>query len=268
MTKGFDTMPKLLSKLWNWGHLEGSHSKLRGLEQYNCSMTPEAFAQEYGIKNAFIVSYGGNINPPFDNCAKRFSCLDNIKWSVLGDSGTPLPEDRLAHAPDVIRVAAKAKNISGGVVDDFFSIQRVEKYTPEVLSEIKSGLNENGLDFWCVLYAHDLKMGLEKYMDCFDGVTFWLWTEADLKEMDAYVEKAFSLVKNKPLMLGIYLWDFHAYKPMDTALYNLQMSKYFELLKDKRIDGIIFCSSTIGDAPFETNKILKEYISKYGDIEV
>ena len=122
MTKGFDTMPKLLSKLWNWGHLEGSHSKLKGLEQYNCSMTPEAFAQEYGIKNAFIVSYGGNINPPFDNCAKRFSCLDNIKWSVLGDSGTPLPEDRLAHAPDVIRVAAKAKNISGGVVDDFFSI--------------------------------------------------------------------------------------------------------------------------------------------------
>ena len=44
---------KLIEKLWNWGHLEGSHNKCTKL---NCSMTPEAFASVYGIKNAFIVS--------------------------------------------------------------------------------------------------------------------------------------------------------------------------------------------------------------------
>lgn len=259
---------KLSDKLWNWGHLEGSHSKLTGLEQYNCSMTPEEFAKEYGVKNAFIVSYGGNIQPPYDDLAKRFSGLNNIKWSVLGDSSTPLPDHRLGFAPDVISVTEKAENISGGIVDDFFSPKRIERFTPEVLSEIKSELNTKNLDFWCVLYAHETEMELEKYLDCFDGVTFWLWTEEQLKDMDTYVEKAFKMAKNKPLMLGIYLWDYSAGKPMNTELYKAQMSKYFELLKSKKIEGIVFCSSTIGDAPLETNKILKEYVSEYGNIEL
>ena len=68
---------KLSDKLWNWGHLEGSHNECARL---NCSMTPEKFATEYGIPNAFIVSYGGNIQPPFDGLASRFSSLREIKW--------------------------------------------------------------------------------------------------------------------------------------------------------------------------------------------
>ena len=83
-------MAKLKDKLWNWGHLEGDHNKITNFE---CSMTPEGFAEEYGIKNAFIVSYGGDINPPFNNFAKRFSGLNNVIWSVLGDGSSPLPDD-------------------------------------------------------------------------------------------------------------------------------------------------------------------------------
>ena len=62
-------MAKLIEKLWNWGHLEGSHNGYG----FNSTMTPEQFADEYGIRNAFIISYGGNIQPPFDDMAKRFS---------------------------------------------------------------------------------------------------------------------------------------------------------------------------------------------------
>lgn len=54
-------MSKFSEKLWNRGHLEGSHN---GCTPFECSMTPEEFAREYGIPNAFIVSYGGNIQPP------------------------------------------------------------------------------------------------------------------------------------------------------------------------------------------------------------
>ena len=261
-------MSKLSEKLWNWGHLEGSHSALKGLEKYGCAMTPEQFAKEYGVKNAFIVSYGGNIQPPYDALAKRFSGLSNIKWSVLGDSSTPLPEHRLGHTPDVIKVAEKSVNITGVIVDDFFSPKRIERFTPEVLSEIKASLNAKGLDFWCVLYAHETEMELEKYLDCFDGITFWLWTDEQLKDMEKYVAKAFELAKDKPLMLGIYLWDYSVGKEMDTELYKAQIHKYFNLLKEKKIEGIVFCSSTIGDAPLETNKILKEYVARYGDTEL
>ena len=42
----------------------------------------------------------------------------------------------------------------------------------------------------------------------------------------------------------------------------------FDMLISKKIEGIIVCSSTLGDAKLETNEILKKYIEKYKDIEI
>ena len=259
-------MAKLIDKLWNWGHLEGSHNKCCKME---CSMTPEQFAEEYGIKNAFIISYGGNIQPPFDNMAKRFSCLNNVKWSVIGDASSPLPEERLADTNEVIKAAQLVPNITGGMVDDFFSPKRMERFTPEVLKEIKQKFNEKGLDFWCVLYDEGLDLDLEKYMDCFDGVSFWIWESKNIVHMEEYLEKVYKIVKDKPLMLGIYQWDYSPARcNMDSAVYERQLSHYFKLLLSGKIEGVVVCSGTIGDADLETNKILKKYIAEYGDKEI
>ena len=257
---------KLLDKFWNWGHLEGSHNECTGL---NCSMTPEGFAEEYGIKNAFIVSYGGNIQPPFDDLASRLSSLQEIKWSVLGDASTPLPEAELGNTEDIISVIDRAENITGGVVDDFFSEVRMKRFPPEVLSKIRARLNEKGLDFWCVLYAHELNDELEKYLDCFDGITFWVWHSKDIPNAQEYVEKMLSYAKEKPVMLGIYTYDYAAGAvKMDPELFREQLSLYAKYLKDKRIEGIVVCSSTIGDADLETNKILKDFLQSQGNEEI
>ena len=257
---------KLIDKLWNWGHLAGSHNKITG---FDCKMTPVEFAEEYGIKNAFMVSYGGNITPPFDDLAKELSSLDRIVWSVLGDASTPLPEDELGNTNDILSVLDKADNIIGGVVDDFFSPERMKRFTPEVLSKIKHKLNERGLEFWCVLYNMQLDFELEKYMECFDGITFWIWQCENIVHMDEYLSKLNAIACGKKVMLGVYLMDYcKEFTQMDSHLFDMQLSKYFELLKNNQTDGIIVCSSTVGDAPLDTNRILKEYIAKYGDCEV
>ena len=260
-------MAKVIDKLWNWGHLEGSHNKVCNME---CNMSPEAFAEEYGIKNSFIVSYGGNIQPPYHDLAKRMSSLNQIKWSVLGDASTPLPEDRLGFTEYVVDVAKTAENISGGVVDDFFSPKRIQRFTPEVLGEIKNTLNKNDLDFWCVLYKNEMDEKLLPYLECFDGVSFWIWSCKDIVNVQEYLEKLFSLAKGKKIMLGVYLWDYGGDPngPMDEKLFRKQMSLYFDLVEKGKIEGIIFCSNTIGDSDLETCKILKEYIAEYGDREV
>ncbi len=255
----------LSDKLWNWGHLEGSHNEITGL---NCKMTPEEFAREYGIANTFMVSYGGNIQPPFAPFAKRFSGLRRVVWSVLGDFSSPLPEHELGNTPDIIEALKAGTNIAGGIVDDFFSEERMKRFTPEVLSKIKAELNKHGLKFWCVLYAHQLDFELEKYMDCFDGITFWIWECKDIANMEEYLKKLSEITKGKPTMLGIYLWDYAGEKAMDSLLFENQLSHYFELLKQKSIEGVVFCSSTVGDAPLETNKILKSYIKEQGQIEI
>jgi len=259
-------MTKLVDKLWNWGHLEKSHNDCTGL---NCSMTPEEFAKVYGIKNSFIVSYGGNIQPPFESLGKRLSGLREIKWSVLGDASTPLPETETGNTRDILDMLSQCNNITGGVVDDFFSPERMKRFTPKVLKKIKRALNEKGLDFWCVLYDMQLDFELEKYMECFDGITFWIWECVNIKNMEIYLEKLSAIAKGKPLMLGIYLWDYsEGNTPMDSVLFEKQLIRYFCLLKEKKIEGVIFCSSTVGDAQLQTNEILKKYIAEQGDIEI
>lgn len=257
---------KLIDKLWNWGHLEGSHNKCT---QLDCSMTPEEFASEYGIKNAFIVSYGGNIQPPFNAIAKRFSCLREVKWSVLGDASTPLPDAELGNTEDILSALGDGCNITGGVVDDFFSPKRMERFTPKVLKKIKSALNAKGLDFWCVLYANQLDLELQKYLDCFDGVTFWIWKSTELPDTEMYVKKIRALIGDKLLMLGVYLFDYGTGGiPMDPVLFEKQLSLYFDYLRQGNTEGVVFCSSTVGDADLETNRILKKYIAEYGEIEI
>lgn len=257
---------KLIDKLWNWGHLESSHNKCTKL---NCAMTPEEFASVYGIKNAFIVSYGGNIQPPFDDFAKRFSCLREVKWSVLGDSGTPLPDAELGNTEDILAVLGSGCNITGGIVDDFFSPKRMERFTPEVLKKIKAALNAKGLDFWCVLYDMQLELDLQKYLDCFDGVTFWIWKSTELPNTETHIQKLLSVIGDKPLMLGMYLFDYGTGGiPMDPVLFEDQLRLYFEYLRRGKTEGIIFCSSTVGDADLETNRILKKYIAEYGETEL
>lgn len=257
---------KLIDKLWNWGHLEGSHNKCTKLD---CSMTPEEFAAVYGIRKAFMVSYGGNIQPPFHNLAKRFSCLKEVKWSVLGDSSTPLPDAELGNTEDILAALGAGCNITGGIVDDFFSPKRMERFTPEVLKKIKAALNAKGLDFWCVLYDMQLDLELEKYLDCFDGVTFWIWKSPELPNAQKHVEKLLSIIGDKPLMLGMYLFDYGTGGiPMDPKLFRDQLNLYHSYLRQGTAEGIVFCSSTVGDADLETNRILKEFIARYGQTEL
>lgn len=254
-------------KLWNWGHLEGSHN---GCTPFECSMTPEEFAREYGIPNAFIVSYGGNIQPPYVELAKRFEGLGQVKWSALGDSSTPLPEHRLGNVPDVIELSESARNVSGSIVDDFFSPVRVKRFTPEVLAEMKSALNSRGLDFWCVLYSHELDTveGLERYVDCFDGITFWFWGCNRMGDMSADMKRVLALAKGKPVMMGVYMWDYAQKSGMDIGLFRRQLREGREMILSGELEGMVFCSSTLGDADIETNRILKRWVAENGGLRL
>ena len=146
----------------------------------------------------------------------------------------------------------------------------MKRFPPEVLAKIKQKLNAANKDFWCVLYDYQLGLNLEKYLECFDGITFWLWGCEKIKDMETYLKQLFALAKGKPVMLGMYLWDYVdvGKQPMDSALFEKQLQRYFGLLREKKIEGIVFCSSTVGDADLETNKILKRYVAEYGDEEI
>lgn len=258
---------KLKDTLWNWGHLQGSHNKIL---KYDCKMTLQEFADEYQIPNAFVISYAGNIQPPYDNLAGQLSGLKEIKWSVLGDASTPLPDSPLGWTEDVIDIANKSQNITGGMVDDFFSPERLEKYPPVVLKQMQQKLNnsQKNLDFWAVLYKSQLEEDVAGHLDCFDGVSFWLWEQELIDDVEKHVQRFFELAKGKRKMLGIYLYDYASEKVMELSRFKRHLDYAVELLKAGEIEGIIFCSGCIGDMDLQANKYLKEYIALHGNDEI
>ena len=75
-------------------------------------------------------------------------------------------------------------------------------------------------------------------------------------------------MRRKKRMLGVYLWDYANNKPMDTELFKLQLQKCKELILAANMDGAVFCSSTLGDADLETNRILKQFVAENRNIKV
>ena len=74
----------------------------------------------------------------------------------------------------------------------------------------------------------------------------------------------------KSIMLGVYLWDYLdvGTKPIDPVLFEGQLQRCFALLEGGVVEGVVFCSSTVGDADLESNAILKTYIKAYVDKEI
>ena len=54
-------------------------------------------------------------------------------------------------------------------------------------------------------------------------------------------------------------------RSMDVKIFEKQTRRYFDLLKAEKTDGVVVCSSTIGDADLETNRVLKKLIKEYSD---
>lgn len=259
-------MAKLIDKLWNWGHLEGSHNQWLGMD---LTMTPEEFGEVYGIRNSFMVSSKGNIQPPFDALADRTASLKKVCWSILGDASTPLPEHPLGETEEILRCAATHSNVVGGVIDDFHAPGRQERFTPPVLSQIRARLNENGKDFYAVLYEFQIREpATPVYYNCVDVITYWIWEQKEIDNLDTHIDNLFRVFPENRKMLGMYLWGYGDNRPMDLARFQKQLHAYMELLKQGKIEGIIFCSGCVGDAPLLTNKYLKAYLAENGDLEI
>ena len=66
-------------------------------------------------------------------------------------------------------------------------------------------------------------------------------------------------------MLGVYTYDYSVNSVMDAKIFEKQTRHYFDLLKEEKTDGVVVCSSTIGDADLETNRVLKRLIKEYSE---
>jgi hypothetical protein len=121
------------------------------------------------------------------------------------------------------------------------------------------------VDLWVVLYARDLSLPVQPYLEQCDIVTFWTWNAADLRDLSANFERMESLAGDRKKLLGCYMWDFGTSKPMPLDAMKLQCKHGLRWLKEGRIDGMIFLSSVICDLDLEAVEWTRKWIAEVGD---
>ena len=176
----------------------------------------------------------------------------------------------------ILELAEKYPNLSGVFMDDVSSILR-KKSIPEeekprlfleMLVKTKDILSRASrpLESYITWYWHeDPVPGM---MDYIDGVSLWTWDSNELPLLKERFESAESKLKDTKIMLGIYMYDFKNRKPVSLEHMELQCNYALDLLKEGRIDGIIFEANSVMGVNLPSEHWLREWVDKVKYTEI
>lgn len=254
-------MTELLSRVWLWCHNTGAYNNNKALKAQS-DYTPVEAAAYLGVKNVLMVVYGGNPIPPFDAQQRKFSHLDKVVWSIIGDSSSKRNREK-TDLDDVLRLHDSYPNVAGGIMDDFFGIN----FPIERLRNISETMHAATLPLWVVLYSHELEkaeeLGLAEKLPLCDVITFWTWHARDLKHLTENMRRAREIAPGKRFVLGCYLWDFGAAGTISSADMMFQLEHARTWLLDGTIHDMILLGSPLFGMNLETIKLAKEWLSQH-----
>ena len=261
-------MTKLADKFWLWGQTAGSHHvannntfNLPGINR----MEPAEGAKYLGINNCCRVVMGGDPEPPFDEESRLLAEMDQLVWSILGDCDSKRNDNGGDDLDEVLRQADMFPNITGAVLDDFFSgPDAIPRIPIDKLKQIKKRLateSVHKLDLWMVTYDLHMNKNISKYLNICDIITFWTWCGSELINLKRNFKQLKTQTPGKRYIMGCYMWDYGEGKPLTIEQMEYQCAIYLDWLRKDEIEGIIFCSNCIADLDLDTVKWTRAWIN-------
>ena len=262
-------MSKVKDRLWIWGHDAGTHNNVYGIGG-SSRITPAEGAYYLGIPNIIMVRFSDKSVDSFQY-AMALSPLNRVVWSIAGGVG----HGGFDEIELVCKLGMRFPNICGVMMDDFF--RGVDKkgnqdaaFTPDQLKDIRKKLFVSGrkLDIWAVLYDHQLNFPVKKHLEQCDVVNFWTWKATEIENLERNFERVEKLAPSCQKVLGCYMYDYGADKPMPVSLMEKQCQLGLRWLKEGRIEGMVFLASCICDLNFEAVEWTRQFIRNVGETTI
>ena len=257
----------LKENIWLWGQVPNSHheeaNNLYNLPGEN-KMTPAQALDYFGIENSCMIVMENKPAPPFEPWADSLKKAKRVAWSVLGSGGSERNNNGGSDIEEVLNLADKYNNIVAGVADEFMRPERMSVYTPEVIQKFRDMLHSKAsreLDFWTVIYEHEINDKAKPYLDIFDVISMWTWKSEHINDLDTNYSKLKKYLKNQSVMVGCYMWDYGNHRPMSMDNMKKQLDTYYNWYEQGKIDGMILCSNCIADLGLDTVEYTREWIS-------
>ncbi len=256
----------LKERMWAWAHKSDpevfEQYGLRGVNPVS-SMDPVVGADYLGLSNILMIL------PPAENDAEKVASFRRVVWQLRFGEDFSFEEELTV----ILGLSKKYSNIEGVILDDLTSIEICRRgMKPDTLARLCRHLHSNPrpLSLWGVLYTMNFDIpGLSDYMSLLDVVTLWTWDANDLYNLEANFRQCEKIVKGKPIMLGLYLYDYPGKRPMPLDLMKFQCDCALSLLREERIIGVNFePTNGITDLGFESVEWLRDWINQVGDLLV
>jgi hypothetical protein len=244
----------LRDSLWLWG------TKVNVLSEHYrlppSTMTIRAGLDALGIDRAMMCGH----LPPTKGEYLHVAHCRSLLWEMSFDEGFSF-ERPLA---PIVRLHRRHRNVLGVLLDDFSTTEINRGAKPELLGRLRAAMPDP-MQLWIVVYSMSLGIpDLDRYLEYVDGVSFWIWEPENLPNMTSYVARCHELSGHKPMVVGLYFYDFSKDRPLTNDRMAAQTETAANLVATGECQGICFLSSSVMDVGLESVEWTKRWIRRLG----
>lgn len=246
------------SKIWAWAHEVNAHHGAFGISMES-KATPAEGARAFHAGSVLMLM------PPSEEQAAQVTGFDQVIWRITSDTGFDFSKS----IDTVKALAGKHNNIKGVIIDDLTSTEIGRGMTPEHLAKVREQARSGDvtLELWGVLYTMNFGIPqIGEYMSNLDVVTFWTWEAKDLVDLEANYAKGERVVNGKPIVLGIYVYDFGGYRQMPMDMMRYQCDTALKMLKEGRTKGVILLATCDSDYPIPAVDYAKKWTAEVSGV--
>lgn len=261
-------------KMWLWGHQVDSHYGGYHINKHS-RMTAAEAGMYLGISNLMMVDLPEPYRlMPSRQEAMAISKFKRVIWSIRHSQSLP-EEARFDEGQwvtnDLKRIhdtADKYGNVYGVIMDDFQVDMKRPDMSPDVIRQLRESIRSGheNMGLYVVAYTYLFELPYWEYLQHCDAVTLWTWKSEDLREIDRNLQFYADKIADKPVLLGLYMYDYGANRPMPLDMMKYQCEFALRQLRSGRISGMVFLASCICDLGFEAVEWARQWIDKVGDI--
>ena len=265
-------------KFWIFGvrpHQDDVHlySKKRDFPRYRSRITPAEAALILDTPNVMMINCEGEPAPFSEEAygyAESFCRMKRVLWGATGSGGFRIGNEEAF----ICKLAKTYPNISGAFMDDFAS--RFGKMPQEerkdaqlaLLRDIRAGLDKacRPMELYVTWYWHD-EPDVD-VMSYIDGITLWTWHSEELTLLEERFNAIEGKFPNHKKLLGIYMYDFPGRHSVALDLMEHQCNIALRLLKEGRLDGMIFETNSVMGVGLPSELWLRDWVDRVKDTEV
>ncbi len=202
---------------------------------------------------------------------ESFCRMKNVVWSITGSMGFRTGNEEKF----ICDLAKRYPNVSGAFADDFLSVPDTEapgerEKKMEEIRKIRETLNsaDRPLDMWLTVYTRDLVNCDVPMLNLFDALSLWTWEYEALDKLEENFRILEEKLPEKKKYLGIYLLDYPSGEPIPNEYMERQCEFGLSLLREKRIEGMVFLTNCVMGVGLPSEYWLRDWIDRVKNIEL